>query len=84
VQLPPFSCHLIPLRSKYSPHNYSCCISLWPMKKVAELVCGPTLCTCRGKPRTGEAVDKTLYCHTSDSLLAICLNISLAKNLCYA
>jgi hypothetical protein len=60
---------------------YSDCSSSWPMKKLAELVDGPTLCTCRGKVGADETDDETSYC-TRDSLIASSLNSLPVKKFC--
>jgi thymidylate synthase len=52
------------------------------VKTVAELADRPALCTCDGKVRAGEEDDKTLYYHSSDSLLGFRFNILSVK--CFA
>jgi hypothetical protein len=52
--------------------------NFWPVRKQANLTDGPTLCTCYGNGRVGEA-DDVIRCHTSDSPLVFCLSIWLTK-----
>jgi hypothetical protein len=50
-----------------------------PVKKLVELVAGPTMCPSTGKGRAQEADGRTLHYHTSDSLLDFHLRISPAR-----